>query len=239
MDFNTLSIGNLSIIYKNNKDHFKGVTGFSKMKKQEKLEVIKSVDSKLLNMSLKLVKKEVKEKKVRPATFNTLFIKYFNAKKYESKLKENNSLDEKNVMEIITNDLQSFTDSLELSMIKKQVDKYGLLKALMQYNNKKENKQYLLQVLGGKSNYSEKLEEEIYRKLLPNVIMQDDDICKKLLKSFKKYQEKDKVSVKKVNKSNKSNDDNDDNDNNDDNDDNDDDDDDDDINIDYDESDIE
>ena len=43
MDFDKLTLANISIVFKNNKDLFKGVTGFSKMKRAEKIEILKSV----------------------------------------------------------------------------------------------------------------------------------------------------------------------------------------------------
>lgn len=197
MDFTKLTLNNINIIYKNNKELFKGVSGFSKMKKAEKIELLKSVEN--LNTSLELIVKEKKIVKKRKPTFNNLFINFFNVDKYSSNIADlKEEVDSEIIKDLIYDDIPEFIESLDSIMIKKQINKYGFIKALCDFNGDKMNKsKYLFQKTGSKLKWSEDFENKVYVKLLEYNLLNIEILINKLVRAFKKHQVKLETEAKK------------------------------------------
>ena len=191
MDFNTLKVFEINQIYKNNKTKFVVNKAFSKMKKHEKVELLNSVEFNKLEIDIDLITSS-KNSSSKSKTFNKSYIEFFEPKKYKSQILDiNEKLTNDDVLNIIESDLKDFVETLDYKVIKKEINKYGLIKAIMEFNSDKFNSSnYLFQITGSKSIYTSEDEIQIYSKLILYIIKKSDTILKKIAKNMNIFKTK-------------------------------------------------
>ncbi len=124
-------------------------------------------------------------------TFNSLFGCFFTADRYIDAIKDAKYelIDVELVQKIIKADIVEFAETLKPKVLKRQVDRYGFVKACCEFNSNRENKaRYVFRKTGDTIKYSDEYELEVYTTLFEHVVLNTPALMKKLLTVFKKAQ---------------------------------------------------
>lgn len=186
MSFKSMTRDQLSALCKQN-----GIKGYSKLKKDELITKLNEAGVKPADKASDDVKKATKKTKTEKTPekkpekpikekLDKKIVKSLNPENYKVLLEEfKEAPEQKEVLEMVHSDLSALIDEADWMECRHIVDKYGAIKALLEYIE-----------MHNKSKLLKTSEEEIYKMLLLHLYMNNDKLMESIVKSFVKYYEK-------------------------------------------------
>lgn len=181
LDFSKLNISELKKICKAEK-----IEGYSKLKKQELVDIVSGLSNLNINdynIDVEKLKKKEKPQVKRTEKLSKKLAKYINLDNYNELLEEYKNEDNINdidLIEMVSEDIDKFINGLDLTDIKKYIDSYGCIKAVLEY-------------IEENSIEHTTSEEDLYKELINFICRTDDNLygdfiakTKKHIASFKK-----------------------------------------------------